>query len=316
MLSLQDIYAARRLTAPWVRHTPLERSAALEVECGGPVFLKLENQQVTGSFKARGPICRLQRMAPDERRRGVVAPTAGNHGAGLSRAGRVLGVPVHLHVIRNADPGKMAMLREHGAVIHLHEDYEAAHRSAVAQAESEGLVYVSPYSHPDIIAADGVVALELLQDLPDLEVVAVPVGGGGLAAGIALALKAANPAIEVWGVESAASPTFTTWREAGRPVTVTIEPGMAEGLVGYVEPETLTWPLLRRHLDRMLTVSDAELLDTMRLLLDGHRQVAEPSGAAGAAALRRESASLRGRRAVAVVSGGNISWGRLKRLLA
>lgn len=314
-ISLQDVFAARRLTRPWVRHTPLAPSAALEQECGSPVYLKLENQQVTGSFKARGPICRLQRMREDERRRGVVAPTAGNHGAGLSWAGRALGIPVHLHVVRNADPAKLAMLREHGAAIHLHPDYEAAHQGALAQAEADGLVFVSPYSHPDIVAADGVIGLELLEDLPALEVAVIPVGGGGLAAGIALVLKAANPAIEVWGVESAESPTFSTWRERGQEERVSYGASIAEGLFGYVEPETITWPLLRRHLDRMLTVRDAELLDAMRLLLERHGLIVEASGAAGVAALRRERDALGGRRSVAVLSGGNISWKRLQALL-
>lgn len=315
MVSLDDVYKAQRTTAGLVRHTPLQHSAGLSRRTGADVFLKLENLQVTGSFKPRGPSNKLQHLTPQERKRGVVAATAGNHGIGLSHAGRRLGVPVHIHIAESADPDKLEMLRDNGAILHFAADFEAAHFSALKMADSDGLTLVSAYSDPHVIASDGVVGLEILDDQPDVDLVIVPVGGGGLAAGISLVMKAGARPIEVWGVEAANSPSFTTWFATGTPARIPLEDSIAEGLAGYIEPETMTWPLLRKNVDRMTVASEQELVEGMQWMVTKQRMIIEPSGAAAIATILREGKRLQGRRVAGVVSGGNIAWERFLRLL-
>ena len=314
MVSLDEVNSAQRMTAGLVRHTPLQYSASLSRHTGADVYLKLENQQVTGSFKPRGPSNKLQYLSAAERKRGVVAATAGNHGIGLSHAGRRLGVPVHIHIAESADSDKLEMLRDHGAVLHFAKDFEAAHFSALEMAGRDGLALVSAYSDPHVIASDGVVGLEILADQPDVDLVIVPVGGGGLVAGISLVMKAGARPVETWGVEAANSPTFNTWFKTGTPGRVALEDSIAEGLAGYIEPETMTWPIMKQHVDRMRVASEKELVDGMRWMVRKHRMIVEPSGAAAVACLLRQGKKLAGRRVVAVVSGGNVAWSRFLQL--
>ena len=315
MVSLDDVIAAQRATAGLVRHTPLQHSPGLSRHGAADVFLKLENLQVTGSFKPRGPSNKLQHLTPDERKRGVVAATAGNHGIGLSHAGRRLGVPVHIHIAHSADQDKLEMLRDNGAILHFARDFEEAHFGALEAAEREGFTLVSAYSDPHVIASDGVVGLEILADQPDVDLVIVPVGGGGLAGGISLVMKAGTPPIEVWGVEAANSPSFNTWFSTGTPARIPLQESIAEGLAGYIEPETLTWPILRKNVDRMTTVSEQELVEGMRWMVTRQRMIVEPSGAAAIAVVLREGSRLKGRRVAAVVSGGNVAWARFLALV-
>lgn len=315
MVSLDDVNSAQRATAGLVRHTPLQYSSALSRQSGAEVFLKLENQQITGSFKARGPSNKLQYLSPAERKRGVVAATAGNHGIGLSHAGRRLGVPVHIHIAESADPDKLELLRDNGAVLHFARDFEAAHFNALDMATREGLTLVSAYSDPLVIASNGVVGLEILADQPDIDLVIVPVGGGGLVAGISLVMKAGVRPIETWGVEAANSPTFNTWFKTGAPGRLALEDSIAEGLAGYIEPETMTWPVMREHVDRMKTVTDAELVEGMRWMVRKHRMIIEPSAAAAVACLLRKGGRLKGRRLALVVSGANVAWSRFLQLV-
>jgi threonine dehydratase len=315
MVSLDDVNSARRTTAGLVRHTPLQYSPALSRETAAQIFLKLENQQVTGSFKVRGPSNKLQHLTPDQRKRGVVGATAGNHGIGLSHAGRRLGVPVHIHIAHSADPDKLEMLRDNGAVLHFARDFEEAHFDALEAAERGGFTLVSAYSDPHIIASTGVVGLEILADQPDIDLVIVPVGGAGLVAGISLVMKSGKRPIEVWGVEAANSPSFNTWLATGEPARVALQDSIAEGLAGYIEPETITWPLVKKNVDRMTVASDVELIEGMRWMVTRHRIIVEPSGTAAIAAILRDRQLLKGRRVAAVISGGNVAWTRFLSLV-
>lgn len=315
MVTLDDVNKAQRTTAGLVRHTPLQHAPGLSRQTGAEVFLKLENLQVTGSFKLRGPSNRLPALSPRERERGVVAATAGNHGIGLSQAGQRLGVPVHIHIPESTDAGKLEALHDNGAILHFAADFEAAHFNALRMAEADGLTLVSAYSDPYVIASNGVVGLEILEDEPDIDLAIVPVGGGGLSAGISLVLKSGARPIEVWGVEAANSPTFNTWFRTGTPGRVPIRDSIAEGLAGYIEPETLTWPLVRSHVDRMMVATDQELVDAMRWMVTRHRMIIEPSGAAAIAAVLKQGSQLEGRRVAAVISGGNVAWDRFLRLI-
>lgn len=315
MVSLDDVNNARRKTAGLVRHTPLQHVPDLSRRTGAEVFLKLENLQVTGSFKARGPSNKLQTLTPQERKRGVVAATAGNHGIGLSHAGRRLGVPVHIHIAESADRDKLQMLRDNAATLHFARDFEEAHFNALKMAETDGLTLASAYSDPDVIASNGVVGLEILDDEPDVDLVIVPVGGGGLAAGVSLVMKAGTAPIEVRGVEAANSPSFNTWFATGKPARIPLQDSIAEGLAGYIEPETLTWPLLQKNVNQMMVASEEELVEGMRWMVTQQRMILEASGAAAIAAILREGHRLKGRRVVGVISGGNIAWERFLRLL-
>jgi threonine dehydratase len=315
MVSLDDVNNAQRATAGLVRHTPLQHSPDLSRRTGAEVFLKLENLQVTGSFKARGPANKLQLLTSQERKRGVVAATAGNHGIGLSHAGRRLGVPVHIHIAESADTDKLELLRDNGAVLHFASDFEAAHFNALQMAERDGLTLVSAYSDPHIMASNGVVGLEILADQPDIDLVIVPVGGGGLSAGISVVMKAGVRPVEVWGVEAANSPTFNTWFKTGTPGRVELKDSIAEGLAGYIEPETATWPVMQKNVERMTGAREEELVEGMRWIVTRHRLIVEPSGAATIACALREGTRLKGRRVAAVVSGGNVAWARFLSLV-
>ena len=314
-LTLTEFQDARVHARPWLRRTPLEHSRSLGQVSGAEAHLKLENLQLTGSFKLRGPLNRLRFLSPAEREQGVVAATVGNHGLGLCHAGGLLEVPVHICLPRSADASKVARLREYGAHLHFTDSFEAAHHLAVELAARDGLTFVSAYSDPAVIAGDGVIGLEVLDDLADPDLLIVPCGGGGLVAGIAFAMKALRPATQVWLVEAATSPTFNTWLRTGTPGPVPLTDSIAEGLAGYVEPETLTWPLIRSHVDRGCTVTDDELTAAMRWMLEEHGFVVEPSGAAAVAVLRRGLPELRGKKVVVVVSGGNVARERFLSLV-
>ena len=310
MISLDDVRNAQQQATGVLRRTPLDPSPALGAQAGAELYLKLENLQVTGSFKPRGPVNRLLRLTEAERRQGVVAATAGNHGLGLAWAGRRLEVAVTVCLPRSADRGKIRRLQDHGADLRFVESFKAAHELALELAERDGLTFVSAYNDPDVIAADGVVGLEIMEDLPGADLVIVPAGGGGLVSGIGTAVKSLRPSASVWLVESANSPTLSTWFRAGEAGPVEIRDSIAEGLAGFVEPETRTWPIIRQRVDRAETVTEDELVGAMRWLVEYHGWIVEPSGAAAVALALRETAALRGRRVAVVISGGNVAWER------
>ncbi len=313
-VTLQDVFMAQSCLRGWVRHTPLEHSFELSRHAHADVWMKLENTQVTGSFKVRGPFNRLQTLTPEERHNGVVASTAGNHGIGLAYAAKQLGIAANIYLPDGADPSKVRVLESYDARLSRFPGIEDARQAAMNAANQDGLVYVSAYSDPAVIAGNGTIGLEILADMPDVEVAVVCVGGGGLVSGIGAVLKAVNPSIEIWGVEAGHSPTFSTWYRAGRTVEVPLQPSIAEGLSGYIEPETLTWPVVRRVVDRMLGVSDEEMVSAMRWAMEYHRYMLEPSGAAALAVVLRAPAELRGRRVAITLSGRNVSLSRLMTL--
>lgn len=314
-VSVQDIVAAAERIRSTVRTTPLDPSPALSARIGAELRLKLESQQLTGSFKLRGATNVLASLTPEQRQTGVIAPTAGNHGLGLACAGHATGVPVSIYLPHAADPGKVATMRDFGARLTFFDDVEQARHAALTEAQRSGAVFVSAYNNLAMVAGGGTVGLEILQQWADAEIILVNIGGGGLAAGIATAVKAINPAIEVWGIQSEASPTFARWMDAGEPVPVVHSPSVAEGVSGPIEASTLTWPLVRDRVDRVLTVSEAEIKAAMRILLDVERQVAEPSGVPALAGALRYAGEIAGRRTVAVISGRNVAGSRYLSLL-
>ncbi|KJH60743.1 pyridoxal-5'-phosphate-dependent protein [Pantoea agglomerans] len=206
-------------------------------------------------------------------------------------------------------------MKSYGAQVTFFDNIEDARQEAIVAAQQSGATFVSAYNNQQMIAGGGTVGLEIMEDWPDADVILVNIGGGGLASGIATAIKGINPAAEVWAVQSEASPTFERWKEAGEAIPVEISSSIAEGISGYIEPEAMTWPLIRDRVDRVLLVSEAEIKAAMLLMLNLHSHVVEPSGVPAVAAAIRYAKELSGRKVVCVVSGRNISGSRYLKLV-
>lgn len=317
--TLADVQRARERISSRILRTPLVRSDWLSRASGAEIFLKLESLQITHSFKSRGALnailALLERQPAGRPHPTIVTASAGNHGRGLAWAAEQLGVPTIIFTPRSAPRTKLDAIRRHGADLRAQADtYEDSERQAKAFAASGGGVFVSAYSHPDVMAAIGTIALEILEDRPSVDQVIVPVGGGGLAAGIAAAAKAVKPAIEIVGVEAEASHAFADSLAAGRIVEVQVGPTIADGLAGNMDPDNLAFPLVQSLVDRLSLASEEGLHEAIRGLLREEHLVTEGAGAAGIAALLAGRVRPRGQ-SVIVVSGANIDLDRLLEIL-
>ncbi len=313
-----EVLLARRRIAPYVRRTPLVRSAWLSDLSGGTVSLKPESQQLTNSFKARGAfnavIARLERPggAPAQ----LVTASAGNHGRGLAAAAKVFNLPLVVFTPADAPKAKLDAIRHDGADLRPHgRDYDDAERMAKAFARETGAEFISPYSDPDVIAGAATVALEMFEDDPGLELLVVPIGGGGLISGVAGVAKAINPRCEVIGVEVEASNAFQQSVRAGKLVEIVPGATLADGLGGNPDPETITFALIQRLVDRIVTVSEADLAAAIVGLVAAEHVIAEGAGAAATAAIIGRRIDVHGRQAGVIVSGGNIDRAKLASLL-
>ncbi len=320
MPTLDELRAARERIAPYVRRTPLLRSDQLSDEAGGDVFLKLESLQVTGSFKARGAInavlSLLERHRAGEPLPRLVTASAGNHGRALAWAAGRAGIPTVVFTPRHAPAAKLDPIRRHGAELRAEaETYEDTERMAKAYAAETGARFVSAYSHPDLIAAIGAIALEIVEALPRVDQVVVPVGGGGLVAGIAAAASLVRPDVEVVGVEVEASRPFAASLAAGRIVEVKVGPTIADGLAGNMDPDNLAFPIVQSLVRKFVMVGERELGDAVRSLVLRDHLVAEGAGAVGAAAVATGRVVARARTTAVVVSGANIDADVLARII-
>ena len=304
-----DVYEARRRLAGRLPKTPLLPSPWLSSIAGGSVFLKIESVNLTNSFKIRGALNAALRMSESiaSQTPTIVTASAGNHGRALALATEELGLKCVVFTPASAPDAKKNAIRRHGAILHSDcEDYDVAERQAREFAEQDGAVYISPYNDPDVIAGAGTVGLEIIEVMADLEVVVIPLGGGGLASGMGLAIKAAAPGATIVGVEVEASTPFTLSLEAGRITEVTPRPSLADGLVGNLEPDSMTFPLVKQVVDYVVTVSEDDLTRAMRGLATEERLIVEGAGAAAVASILAGKASAAGRRVVAMVTGGNV----------
>jgi threonine dehydratase len=295
--SLGDIEAARRLLAGVARVTPVTRSETLTRLCGRPVLVKAETLQRTGSFKVRGAACRIAALTEEERRAGVIAASAGNHGQAVAWAAREAGVPATVFMPKDAALAKVGATRGYGADVRLvGEGIEDAIAAAREHAAATGAVIVHPFDDPLVIAGQGTIGLELAEQAPDLEAVVVPVGGGGLASGIALALAQRRLGVRLVGVQAARCAPLAGGAEHG--------PTIADG-IAVKRPGLLTKPILDEHLEAVVTVSDEEIAQAIVLLLERAKLVVEGAGAAAVAALLAGRVPGEGT-VCAVLSGGNI----------
>ncbi len=297
--------AARQILASAIRQTPLLESSVLSALAGGPVYLKCENLQRGGSFKVRGAYVRIARLSDAERARGVVAASAGNHAQGVALAAGTLGTKATVVMPAAAPLPKVAATRSYGADVILHgATVEDALAMARELAEETGSIFIHPFDHRDVIAGQGTVGLEIAEQCPEVRTIAVPVGGGGLAAGVAVAASAVLPGTRLIGVQAEAVAPVPGSIAAGRPVSVTPSATMADG-IAVARPGELTVPLLAGLGTCVVTVTEENLSRGLLLCLERAKQVVEPAGAAGVAALL-EHPALFATPAVVVLSGGNI----------
>jgi threonine dehydratase len=306
--AVQDTFAARARIAPFVRHTPLEFSRELGAH------LKLENLQRTGSFKLRGALNRVLSLSDQEKQRGVVAASAGNHAQGVAFGCAQVGVSALVVMPEPTPHTKVQATQSYGVGIRLFgATYDDAEAEARRIERESGRVFISPYNDPLVIAGQATIALEILQDLPDVAQVLVPVGSGGLISGVGTAFKAINPAIRVIGVTSRATPTIYNHVKGQRlPQRATI----AEGLAGEVEPGALTLDIIPQVMDDILLVEEDDIRAAMAWLVEAHHLIAEGSGAVGMAALRRWPELADAGRTAVIVSGGNLDIEELRRVIA
>jgi threonine dehydratase len=311
LVTLSDIKAAAGRIAPVAVRTPLLPFDTLSEQLGVELLLKPEMLQRGGAFKFRGAYNFLAQLTPAERERGVIAPSSGNHAQAVALAAKLFGVRAVVVMPTTVTPAKRGGAERLGARIELAgTTTQDRYERAVELVDDEGLTMVPPYDHEWIIAGQGTAGLEIAQDLPDVDTVLVPVGGGGLSAGLATAIKLLVPTARIIGVEPSGSPKLSKAREAGRPVRIPAHAGLADGLLA-VEVGGLTFAHHERFLDDVVQVDDGALPGAMRLLLDRMKLVAEPSGAITVAALLSGAIEPRGR-TVALLSGGNVEWEGMK----
>jgi threonine dehydratase len=314
-LRAADILAAARRIAPLVERTPLRRSEQLSREAGGDVFLKLESEQVTGSFKARGASNTLALMSQADRDRGVVASSAGNHGLGVALAAKHFGTKAMIFVPRTAPQVKRRGIEALGATVNADApDYDAAMELAIAHATSHGATFIHPCLGDPLIAGQGTVALEILEDLPELGTIIVPVGGAGLLAGTGVLLRHVAPEVRIFGAQSVRTAAMARSLAAGEVVPIPNEPTLADGLAGGIDAFALD--VGRNSLDEMVTLDEGAIADGIRFLHETEGVVAEGSGAVGVAALRTGALRVERFPVAIVISGRNIDDARLEDVLA
>ncbi|MDP9951780.1 MULTISPECIES: threonine ammonia-lyase [Streptomyces] len=313
-LILDDVRGAQKMLAGVARTTALEGSRHLSELVGAPVHLKCENLQRTGSFKLRGAYVRISGLTPVERAAGVVAASAGNHAQGVALASSLLGVRSTVFMPVGAPLPKVAATREYGAQVRLRgqvvdETLEAAQR----YAEETGAVFIHPFDHPDIIAGQGTVGLEILDQCPEVRTIVVGIGGGGFAAGVAVAVKALRPDVRIVGVQAEGAACYPPSLAAGHPVAIDDPATMADGIkVG--RPGDVPFPLIEELVDEVRTVTEDELSSALLLCLERAKLVVEPAGASPVAALLSDPKAFRGP-VVAVLSGGNVDPLLMQRIL-
>lgn len=313
--TIDDVERAARTLEGVVVRTPAVRSDALDERLGASVFLKAECLQRGGAFKLRGAYNKLASLSPDERANGVVAVSSGNHAIAVALSARLLGTTATILMPEDAPAVKVARVQELGAEIVWFDRYtDDRHERAGALLEERGLPFVPPYDDPVIMAGQGTVALELLDDVGELDVLVVPVSGGGLVAGCGIVATARCPGIRVVGVEPEAMDDTRRSLEAGERVTIPITPTLADGLT-VATPGVHTWEINRRLLSQVVTVTDDDLVDAMRVAFDDLHLVTEPSGVAGLAALLTGRVDVRGARVGVVISGGNVGLDRFVELV-
>ncbi len=308
-MTVSDIRQAAQRIDGRVLRSPLRRSDALSRTTGADVRLKLELRQPTGSYKLRGAfnaaLALVEQCGGGQLPR-LVTASAGNHGKALAHAAHELGIRLTVYVPEHAPRTKLDAIRTSGAELRSCTDYDAAERRAKEHGATGEALFISPYSHPDVIAGAGTIGLEIHEDWPDVDVIVVGIGGGGLISGIALASRGIAASTQIIGVEVEASSPFTHSLAAGRIVEIDVKPTLADGLAGNLDADTITFEIVRDTVDRVVTVSEQELRSAIRELYCSEGLTVEGAGAVGVAALLAGKVDVKDERVAVVISGGNI----------
>ena len=315
MITLSDIQAAASRIRESIYLSPCPRSEAFYEITGNQIYLKLDNQQRTGAFKERGALNRLLTLTETERRRGVITASAGNHAQGLAYHSGRHGIRALIVMPLTTPLTKVSATRGYGADVVLHgANYDEAYEEAVRRASIEGLTFVHAFDDDAVIAGQGTLGLEILQQQPEIEAVVAPIGGGGLIAGIACAIKETNPKVRVFGVQPARLPSMKVALAEGKPVTLSPAATIADGIAVRRSGDR-TLPLVQKYVDDVVTVDEEEIANAILLLLEREKTLAEGAGAAAMAALLNHKLPLAGKRVVALVCGGNIDVTLLSRII-
>jgi threonine dehydratase len=305
-VTLDHVKQAKQRIAGMVRATALEHSRSLSEAVGREIFLKLECFQLTGSFKLRGAVAKLTALTEAEKARGVLTVSAGNHGLAVAHTAAALNIDATIVVPTTASRAKVeAIGRYPVTLIERGAGYDEAERAARELEKETGKTFVSPYNDVEVIAGQGTIALEILETAPKVDAIVVSIGGGGLIAGVALAAKALNPKIKIYGAEPATTPTMLAALNAGHITEIEEDETVADGLAGNIEPGSITFPLVQQFVDEVITVSEDEIKDALyRFARDEHTMI---EGAAAVSLAALHARQIEGQKVVAVVSGRNIS---------
>ena len=310
---MQEVYRASYVLKPIIRETLLIPST--KVREGTQIFIKPENLQVTGSFKVRGASYMVSQLSDEEKERGVIACSAGNHAQGVALSAQKYGIPSIICLPEGAPISKVEATRSYGAEICLVPGvYDDAYNRALQLKEERGMTFVHPFNNPLVIAGQGTIGVEILNELPDVDVIIVPIGGGGLIGGIAYVAKQLNPNIKVYGVQAKGAPSMLESIEHGHIERLSAVSTIADG-IAVKEPGDLTYQLCQKYVDGIVTVSDDEVCAAILLLLEQHKMIAEGAGAVSVAAAMFCNLPIEGKKTVCVVSGGNIDVTTLNRII-
>lgn len=315
MMLFEDIVKAQKRMAGIIHKTPLDYSKTFSEIAQNEVYLKLENLQKTGSFKVRGSYNKMISLEPDEVKHGVVAASAGNHAQGVAYSSNMLGIDCRIIMPKGAPLSKIQATRMYGANVELHGDsFDEALAYALDLKERESAAFVHAFDDEAVIAGQGTVGLEIMEQLPDVEAIICPVGGGGLIAGIAMAVKETNPAIQVFGIEALACPSLVESLKQNKPVTVDALPTMADG-IAVKKPGKSTFDIIQRYVDGVFCVEEMEMARAMLMLLERNKLLVEGSGASSLAALLYQKIEIKHKKTVAVISGGNVDVNFISRII-
>lgn len=315
LIQFSDIINAQTVLRDVVKLTPLERSKSFSTMSEADVYLKLENFQTTGSFKVRGAYYKIKNLTHQEAAKGVLCASAGNHAQGVAYAASNLGVKSTVFMPVFAPPLKVIATRAYGAeVVLVGDTFNDAFNAAVEFGKKSGATFVHPFDDPHIIAGQGTIGLEIFEQLRDVDDVLVPIGGGGLIAGIAIALKQLNPRIRIIGVEADGAQSMKASMEKGSPITLNSADTIADG-IAVKSPGKLTFDITRNLVDELVVVNDAEIARTAYLLLQRAKILTEPAGVVAMAAVLFQKANTKGRKVIPIISGGNANMSILEQIL-
>ncbi len=312
MIPLTEFYMARKRVQRWARRTPFELSHGLSKLIDGKVYLKLENQQLTGSFKIRGATNKMLLLSEEEKNRGVVTASAGNHAQGVGYVAEKLGIKARIIVPKITPKVKTDAISKYDVdLIVSGEEYMDSEKLARKMEKDEGMTFVSAYNDVDLLKGQGTIGLEMIEEVPQLDTVVIPVGGGGLAGGISSVIKQASNA-SVVGVQSDACPVMYECIKKGVIHEIPMRDTYAEGLHGGIEPGSVTFEVCRDNIDEWIIVTEDQILDAIKYLLHESHMLVEGAGAVGVAAIRSDPDRFKGEKVGIVISGGNLAMDTLK----